>query len=208
MKGAKTLVIAGTVASIGLATLAGGGLVSAATNGSNENIVDKIASKFNLKKSDVQAVFDQDKAAHQAERTAENSARLQTLVDDGKITAEQKTLIEAKQAENQKQRETERVALEKWAIDNKIDFRYLMGRGMMRSSDNRLEKAVSSGKITAEQKTLIEAKQADLQKQHDANRAAMEKWATDNKIDIDSIRPSDEGMRMGGRGEGMGMRQD
>jgi hypothetical protein len=133
----------------------------------------------------VQAVFDEEKAAHQAERQAEFSERLQDKVDDGVITAEQKTLIESKLKEVQTAHETERTELEKWASDNKIDMKYVM-RGH-RGGDARLQDAVDDGDITAEQKTLIENKQKELETKHQENRDALEKWASDNKIDLKDI---------------------
>jgi hypothetical protein len=116
-----------TLGVVGLSSIA-----SAQTSTSGTSLIDKIATKFNLKKADVQAVFDADRTERQAERLAENSTRLQSLVDKGTITADQKTKIEAKQKELQTKRDAERTELEKWATDNGIDAKYLMGGGMGR----------------------------------------------------------------------------
>jgi hypothetical protein len=63
---------------------------------------------------------------------------LQTLVDEGKITAEQKAAIEAKRAELQDKREAARSALQQWAKDNIIDQKYLkMGGGSGLKGGNR-----------------------------------------------------------------------
>jgi hypothetical protein len=183
-----------TLGVVGLTSFA-----SAATSTSSTSLVDKIATKFGLSKTDVQAVFDEQKAERQAEHKAEVSERLQDLVDDGKITAEQKTKIEAKHEEQQAAREAERTELEKWATDNGIELRYLMGgRGHGMSGDNRLDTLVEDGKITAEQRTKIEAKQAELKTKRDENRTALEKWATDNGIDAKYLM----GGGKGGRGHG------
>lgn len=56
--------------------------------------------------------------------------RLQDAVDDGDITAEQKTLIESKLDELETAREAQRDELEQWAEDNGIDAKYLIGGGM------------------------------------------------------------------------------
>jgi hypothetical protein len=61
---------------------------------------------------------------------------------------------------------------------------------------NRLQNAVDAGTITAEQKTLIENKQKELQTKRDADREALKKWASDNKIDESYLM----GMRGGGHG--------
>lgn len=117
--------------------------------GDSSNLVQKIATKFGLKESDVQAVFDQNRAEHQAEREKQYEARLDQLVKDGKITTEQKTLILTKHKELETNRlanmekmqslsvserkaamETERAKLEDWAKTNNIDVKYVVGFGM------------------------------------------------------------------------------
>jgi hypothetical protein len=196
----KSLVVAAAVATVGVSGAMLPTLVSAETNSSSSgtSLVDKIAQKFNLKKDDVQAVFDQNKADHQAERQQELSTRLQKDVDAGKITAEQKTLIENKQKELQTARDNEMKDLQSWADQNKIELRYLMmgSRHGGDSDSTRLQNAVDAGTITAEQKTLIETKQKELQTKRDTNREALKKWASDNKIDMSYL------MGMGGGGHG------
>ena len=49
----------------------GGSIAMAQGNGENGSLVDRVATKFNLNKADVQAVFDEDREARQAERAAE-----------------------------------------------------------------------------------------------------------------------------------------
>ncbi len=195
---------------IGLTSLAvvtalaigGGSMAMAQGNGAGDSLVDKVATKFNLNKDEVQAVFNEERDARQAERAAEVSSDLQKAVDAGKLSAEQKTLIENKMKENQSAREAEMTSLQEWATTNNIDMRYVMGGG--RHGAN-LDTAVADGKITAEQKTLIEQKQAELEKARDAKRDAMEQWAQDNNIDDAYLHM---GMEKGGRGgHGSGPRQ-
>lgn len=184
----KSLIIASAIAATGLIGLGGAGLVSAATDtSSSDSLVDKIATKFNLKKADVQAVFDQDQAERQAEREADFSDHLQSLVDDGKISAAQKTLIENKHKELEAARKTEMDNLKTWASQNNVDLKYLMGGPRGESSD-RLQSLVDDGKITAAQKTLIENKQAELKTAREAKRTELQKWATDNGIDVKYVR--------------------
>lgn len=124
------------------------------TNGEPfSTLVQKIADKFNLKKEDVQAVFDQDRTDRQKEMEAKKSAALDQLVKDGKITQDQKQLIINKRKEMEANRqseiqnmqgktqeekqtireankikmETERKELDDWATQNGIDVKYLMG---------------------------------------------------------------------------------
>ncbi len=110
------------------------------------NLVDALVSKFNLNKEEVQSVFEADRTAREAERQQEQSQRLQDLVDDGTITAVQKTAIEAKIKERQAQRESnkdslkdltdeerkakmeeERTSLETWAKAQGLDLTKLHG---------------------------------------------------------------------------------
>jgi hypothetical protein len=158
----KSLAVAGIASGVGLAVVAGTGMVSAASspNASSTNgqssLIDKIASKFNLNKNDVKAVFDQDRADHQAERQTKVEDRLNQAVTDKKITSDQKDKILAKlkeiKADMQAQKDNEgdamkdktpaerkaamdaqRADLEKWASDNGIPMQYLqMGGGGFR----------------------------------------------------------------------------
>lgn len=175
------LAAAGT---IGILGIGGAGAASALsdTNGSaSDSLVDRLVEKFNLDKTQVKAVFDEEKAARDADRLAEQSERLQDAVDNGDITAEKKTKIEAKLKESRMARESERTALEKWASDNKIDAKFLMGRGP--GGDDRLQDAVDDGDITAAQKKLIQDKQDELESAREKQRDDLEQWAEDNDID-------------------------
>lgn len=198
----KNKAIIGAVSALTILLIGGASMSAfAQDNSSNGSLVDKVASKFNLNKQEVQSVFDEDRQAHQAEQKAERSTELQSKVDDGTITAEQKTAIEKKMEEMQVSREQSRTSLEEWAKQNNIDVKYVMmgGRGGMQS--NKLQKAVDSGAITADQKAKIEQKQQEMKASFDAERDAMHKWATDNGIDESAmIRGDGDGGKMGGRG--------
>lgn len=117
-------------------------------------LVQKIATKFGLQASDVQAVFDQDRTDRKAEMEKKFEETLIQAVVDGKLTEAQKQLILAKNKEleasrtahkpedmqgkteeerkaameaNKTKMEVERKALEEWATQNGIDTKYLMG---------------------------------------------------------------------------------
>ncbi len=183
----KSLLIAGAVTTLGLATTLGVGAYAMGGGSQNNELVTKIAQRFNLNQSDVQAVFDEYK---NSEREARISERLQELVDEGKITAEQKTLIENKLKEVMAARDQERKDLEAWAKEKNIDLKYAMVH-----SSKRLDKLVEQGKITAEQKTAIEAKQQELKTKHEADREALTKWARDNGIDEKYLRMTHGGWK-------------
>lgn len=88
----RTLILSAGVASVGVAGLAGITTASALTNthsSTGTSIIDKIASKFNLNKDDVKAVFDEDRAQHQADMKEKRTEALKTALSDGKITQAQ-----------------------------------------------------------------------------------------------------------------------
>lgn len=145
----KYLAVAGIASVIGVAGLTGVGVVNAAANSSTStdpmsSLVDALASKFNLNKSDVQSVFDAQRTKMEADHEATIKAEVAQLVTDGKITQDQADKINAKRAEIQKQREADRASnqsltheqrkakrdqertdLETWAKNNGIDTQYL-----------------------------------------------------------------------------------
>lgn len=113
----KTLLAVGAVTSIGLAGVAGLGVASAATttssdDGGTSSIVSKLAEKFNLKESDVQSVFDEERAAHEATMEQRMEDKLSQAVKDGKLTEAQKDAIIAKHKELRSEREADREAME------------------------------------------------------------------------------------------------
>jgi len=117
------------------------------------SLVEKLASTFNLDKTKVQAVFDQEFKAHHAERQAKFEEKLTQLVKDGKISEAQKQLLLQKHQQMQESRqeqmekmksmtveerkaamEAHKKELENWAKENDIDVQDLfpMGGKMMR----------------------------------------------------------------------------
>lgn len=65
----KLLLIAGSVAGLGLATITGAALAQDTdTTDPWSNLVDKIAQRFNLNRDDVQQVFDEQKTEMEAQR--------------------------------------------------------------------------------------------------------------------------------------------
>lgn len=149
---AKSLVIGGVLGTVGLTSLAGVSIASAETTTAPtssdpmSSLVQKIASKFNLNKDEVQKVFDEDKTARETQREEKIAKRLQGLVDAGTITNTQKTAIEAKlkelktareanrtemknlsDAERQSKMDEKKNELESWAKEQGIDLSKLKG---------------------------------------------------------------------------------
>ncbi|OGK58389.1 hypothetical protein A3H86_02475 [Candidatus Roizmanbacteria bacterium RIFCSPLOWO2_02_FULL_41_9] len=140
---------------VGIATsgliLIGANQVFAQGPAGNSNIVQKIAQKFGLNESDVQAVFNENRQQHQAQMEAGFETRLNQAVKDGKLNAEQKAAIFKKHEELQTQRQADRQnwqnltpeqrrteaekrrqEMEAWAKQNNIDLQsfFFGGRGM------------------------------------------------------------------------------
>jgi hypothetical protein len=126
----------------------------AMTNSTNSTdamsgLVSTIATKFNLKKDDVQKVFDEQRTQMETQREQEVKDHVAQLVKDGKLTQAQADKINAKRAELVKEREANRTSeqnltdaqrktrmeerkttLDTWLKDNSIDSQYaylLMG---------------------------------------------------------------------------------
>jgi hypothetical protein len=135
----KNLMIAAAVATIGAGSI-GVGLASAATTSTKDTeLVDKLVAKFGLKKADVQAVFDAEHTAREAERTQATAEKLAAGVKAGTITQAQSDAITAKLKEMQADREAnhakmdtmtdaerktamdaKQTEMKKWLTDNKI----------------------------------------------------------------------------------------
>ncbi len=144
MPSKKSLLVGAAVATVTLGGLGSAGLVSAAVTAtdnsdtSKTSVVDKIASKFNLNKAEVQAVFDEDRKSHAAKRSADQATRLAAAVKDGQITQGQADYITNALAEIDKLRtsssadssthsqiKTKMDALRSWATDNKVDMQFI-----------------------------------------------------------------------------------
>lgn len=152
----KKIIIASTVATLSAAVLIGG-TVFAATNQTsassdpNSSLISAVATKFNLKESDVKAVFDEQRAKQQQARENKVKEEISQLVSNKKLTQEQANKIIAKRAELAKERqankadksnttqtdhEAKKSELKKWLSDNGIDSNYvylLTGRGVQGS---------------------------------------------------------------------------
>lgn len=138
------------IPAVALAILLGAGAYGingsyANEDSSRKSIVDKLVSKFNLNKDDVQKLFNEERETMQKEMEERFAVILNEAVASGKLTEAQKTLIIDKKAEikanfqankdkfkNQDRKEmqaqmkSERESLEKWANDNGIDMKYLI----------------------------------------------------------------------------------
>jgi len=153
----KIIIPAATLAIVG--ALYSTGLVNAQESLRGRSaLVERIAQRFNLDRTEVQTVFDEARDEHQQERVQEYEDMLTEAVSNGELTAEQKDLLLAKHEEmranmsengqkfsqlSQEERETQRQELsskheelQAWAEENGIDMQYLrMGEGEGRPGD-------------------------------------------------------------------------
>jgi hypothetical protein len=104
----RTMVITASVTAIALAGVTGFTVANAATQQKDGGLVQAIASKFNLKTTDVQKVFDEQHQKREAEMETKVKDELATLVKDGKLTQAQADALTAKRAEVKKNMESER----------------------------------------------------------------------------------------------------
>lgn len=142
----KSLLIGGVIGTMGLGTLAGAGIASAQSTDPHASLIDKIAARFNLDKDEVEKVFEEERAAMEAEHAERISERLQKLVDDGTITDAQKEAILQKIDELKAERDAlkdewknlssderrskmkeKRAELEAWANEQGLDLQKLHG---------------------------------------------------------------------------------
>ena len=144
----KSLITAGIIGSVAATGLTGVAIANAETSTQKNtnpmsSLVNAIASKFNLNASDVQSVFDEQRAKMDEEREQEVKDEVAQLITDGKLTQEQADKINAKRADLKAERETQRTAdqsqteverqadrekrkteLDTWLKDNSIDAQY------------------------------------------------------------------------------------
>ncbi|QQS21367.1 MAG: hypothetical protein IPL87_02545 [Candidatus Moraniibacteriota bacterium] len=97
---AVSAIAIGTALASGFALV---GNVSADNIDPRNSIIDRLVSKFNLNKSEVENVFQEERAMRQEARQKEMTARLEDqlvqAVKDGKISEEQKALVLKKHEE-------------------------------------------------------------------------------------------------------------
>ena len=143
------------LAALALGLASTGSLLAAtqtqAFSGVKDDLAQALATRFNLNATEVQTFLTEQHQAHKAEMKADMeakmAARLEQAVTDGKITAAQKDLIVAKQAEvrtkmealtdsDAADRDTAMKAiqddLKSWAETNGIDIKWIGGGMPMR----------------------------------------------------------------------------
>ena len=97
----------------------------------------------------------------------------------------------------------EKLNLDQSTVSNSMDqIKTEKQTEMQAQIKTKLDKAVTVGTITADQETAILNRQTEMQQQREAERAANDKWMTDNNLDQSTLR--DLGVGMGGGMKGHG----
>lgn len=145
----STLLVAGAASA---AILLGGGFAAQhafaqASDSPESGLISLLATKFNLKQSDVQSVFDQYGKQRHEEMQQKETDRLTKAVTDGSLTQAQKDLIVTRQqevktkldalrADTSKSKDDRKAAMEAfrseqedWAKQNNIDMKWLAPPG-------------------------------------------------------------------------------
>lgn len=147
----KTLLAAGAVTVIGAATMAG--VAQAATTAGSDNLVDKLSQRFNVDKTEVQKVFDEDRTARHAGMEKRYEERLTQAVKDGKLTEDQKSKLLAKHKE----------------LRAEMDKRH---------ESREAERGAMAGKTEAEREAFMEQRKSEMDKQ----KSEIEAWEKTNNI--------------------------
>lgn len=148
------VLLTGIVSAVALSGFLARGVSAQDFSGSND-LISKIARRFNLQESDVKAVFDQHRAEQETQMKNQFSQNLDQAVTNGDLTNAQKDLILNKleevrkrkkeiqaiqdQAARREARQQLQTDLKQWADQNGLDRRFLHpfggprghGRGMM-----------------------------------------------------------------------------
>ena len=148
----RTIATAGIVAAIAVAGYTGIGVANAATeNNATTNpmssLVSAVAKKFNLKETDVQAVFDDQRTVMEADREANAKEKVSQLVKDGKLTQAQADLINTKRAELQKTREANRTNMDSKTKSER--------RTTMNAERTKLDQRFTDNDIPTEYRNLV-----------------------------------------------------
>ena len=130
----KVIVGFGSLAAVAAIAFAGSSAVLAESENGQGSLADKLATRFNLNKDEVQATLGEHRGQ---QRGVKQEANLSAAVEAGKITEEQKQAIVAKQQEivgdreagrglNDEDRDAvraeHRAAMEAWATENDVNL--------------------------------------------------------------------------------------
>ena len=113
-----TIIILGGMVSAGYF---GASAIFADDESPHNTIVTKLAQKFNLNESEIEAVFQSVRDERQAEMQQQREERLNDAVNNKVITEAQKNAILTKMQEHQEERGQNREEMQNWFEEQSID---------------------------------------------------------------------------------------
>lgn len=114
-----TLLTLGVVASVGY--FGTSFVLADDENPVHQTLISSIAQKFNLKETDVEAVFTAVRDERQSQMQASREERLNQAVNDGVINSSQKDALLAKMQEHMGERQQNREEMQAWFSGQGID---------------------------------------------------------------------------------------
>lgn len=118
------------IPALALVGLVGYTTIAQAQDSVKPSMAHDLASKLGVSEDKVTGAFDEMHTERETEMKSREEARLQQLVDEGTITADQKLAISAKRDEIAKRHEEERKELQEWADNLGIDMSMVGPIGM------------------------------------------------------------------------------
>ena len=109
----------GVIVSVGY--FGGSYVMAGDTNPMHDSLITKIAQRFNLKETDVEAVFEAVRDEKREEMKVNREEKLTLAVKDGVITEAQKTTLLAKMEEHIGERRENREEMQNWFKSQGID---------------------------------------------------------------------------------------
>ena len=109
----------GVIASVGY--FGGSYVMAGDTNPMHDSLITKIAQRFNLKETDVEAVFEAVRDEKREEMKVNREEKLTLAVKDGVITEAQKNTLLAKMEEHIGERRENREEMQNWFKSQGID---------------------------------------------------------------------------------------
>lgn len=114
-----TLLVLGVITSVGY--FGTSYVLADDDNPVHQTLISRLAQKFNLKESDVEAVFTAVRDERQAQMHQERQERLNQSVKDGVISSSQKDALLAKMQEHMGERQQNRSEMQSWFESQGID---------------------------------------------------------------------------------------
>lgn len=118
----KILIPTFAIAALAVASAVGLNIAHAEDTNTYPPLVQKLAERFGLNQSDVQSVFDEERADHHAQMQQNINDRLSQAVADGVLTEDQKNALIQKFEEKQNEREQNHEEMQTWLKDQGIDM--------------------------------------------------------------------------------------